>query len=140
MGFVIKREDGKYLRTNGGHGVFDWTDDHNQVQKYGSLAEALPQKDACKRAGHKVEVRDLDQPKKMGHGDWRAQAFLILDRKLSESPHLRTALNADGDFEIRCSKCKKVETYPPAGDRKVDAFTFAMRIAEQHVHKAGDVI
>lgn len=76
----------------------------------------------------------------MSHGDWRAEAFLILDRKLSEVPHLRTTINAGGNLEIRCSRCKKVEAYPPAGDRKVDAFTFAIRIVGQHAHKVGDVI
>lgn len=76
----------------------------------------------------------------MSHRDWRVEAFLILEKKLSESPHLRTALNADGNFEIHCAKCKKVETYPPPGDRKVDAVTFVTRIAGQHAHKVGDVI
>ena len=71
----------------------------------------------------------------MGHGDWRAEAFLILDRRLSESPHLRTSLNAEGNLEIHCSTCKKIETYPPAGDRKVDAFKFAMHVIGLHAHK-----
>ena len=39
----------------------------------------------------------------MGYGDWRAEAFLILDKKLSESPHLRTSLSAVRNLEIRCS-------------------------------------
>jgi len=69
---------------------------------------------------------------KMTEPDWRTQAFLILDRKFSKSPHLNTGFNAAGDYEVCCSKCGKAETYPRAGDPQVDAYTFALRFAGQH--------
>ena len=71
----------------------------------------------------------------MGHEDWRVQAFLILERKLSECPHLHTTTNPGGDFEVRCSKCGEVETYSGAGDREVDAHAFALHVVAQHAHK-----
>lgn len=89
---------------------------------------------------HEKYTEELDALGKAGsvtaaNPDWRTQAFLILDRKFSESQHLSTGLNANGDYEVRCSKCGKVEIYPHAGDRKVDAYTFALQFTGQHAHQ-----
>src|SRR5258708_40234400 len=60
--------------------------------------------------------------------DWRPAAFLLLDKKLSEFTHLNTTTNPGGDFEVPCSKCGEEETYSGAGDREVDALTFALKV------------
>jgi hypothetical protein len=71
----------------------------------------------------------------MSDADWRTTAFLLLDRKFSESPHLNATTNPGGDYEVRCSKCGQVETFSGASDREVDALTFALHVTAQHAHK-----
>ena len=67
--------------------------------------------------------------------NWRPQAFLLLDRKFSEFPHLHATTNPGGDYEVRCSKCGQVETYLGAGDRDADALTFALHVTGLHTIK-----
>lgn len=71
----------------------------------------------------------------MSDADWRTQAFLILEKKFSEVPHLKGVGKKNGDYEVHCSKCGLVETYPSAGNKEVDAFTFAFNAIQRHAHK-----
>ncbi len=54
----------------------------------------------------------------MSEADWRTAAFLRLDRRFSEYPHLHATTNAAGDYEIRCAVCGEVETYLGTGDKE----------------------
>lgn len=69
-----------------------------------------------------------------GEGDCRPAAFLLLDKRLSEHPHLTTSTNPAGDYEIRCSVCREVETYLGAADKEVDVLTFALHVTGKHAH------
>jgi hypothetical protein len=71
----------------------------------------------------------------MNDSDWRPAAFLLLDKKFSEYPHLRATTNPAGDYEIRCGVCGEVETYIGTGDTEVDVLTFALHVTEKHAHK-----
>lgn len=71
--------------------------------------------------------------------DWRPAAFLLLDKRLSEHPHLHATTNPAGDYEIRCSLCGEVETYLGTGDKEVDALTFALHVTGKHAHKSKDM-
>jgi hypothetical protein len=70
--------------------------------------------------------------------DWRIDGMLLLDRRLAASPHLHTTANPGGDYEIRCSKCGQVETYSGAGDKEIDALTFALHVTGKHKHDTPD--
>lgn len=70
----------------------------------------------------------------MSDTDWRPKAFLLLDKRLSELSHLHATINAEGDYEVHCSKCGKVETFS-GPVREVDALTFALNVTAQHAHK-----
>ena len=67
--------------------------------------------------------------------DWRTAAFLLLDKRFAEHPHLHATANPGGDYEVRCSKCGEVETYSGAGDKEIDALTFALYVTGKHTHK-----
>jgi hypothetical protein len=71
----------------------------------------------------------------MSDVDWRPVGFLLLDKKLSELPHLHAIINPEGDYEVHCSKCGKVETFSGPVNREVDALTFALNVTAQHAHK-----
>jgi hypothetical protein len=71
----------------------------------------------------------------MSDNDWRTAAFLLLDKTFAKHPHLHSTANPGGDYEVRCSTCGAVETYSGAGDREVDALTFALHVAAQHKHE-----
>jgi hypothetical protein len=67
--------------------------------------------------------------------DWRTLAFLLLDKRFAEYPHLHATANPGGDYDVRCSKCGEVETYSGARDKEVDALTFALHVTGKHAHK-----
>ena len=114
------------------YGKFFWSPALEQATPFSSWEEANGWKNQVGNATGIVEFNSKWFVVK--DADWRVEAFLILDRKFSESPHLHTAIKS-GDYEVHCSKCGKVETFPQAGDGKGDAFTFALRVAGQHAHK-----
>ncbi len=116
---IVERETKFYLGlTNGECGPFD---------SIGAAREYLKR--------YEEERLQRERRGEMSDADWRTAAFLLLDRKFAESPHLHATTNPGGDYEVRCSKCGQVETFSGAGDREVDALTFALYVARQHAHK-----
>lgn len=72
--------------------------------------------------------------------DWRIKGMLLLDRRFATCPHLHATANPGGDYEVRCSKCKEVETYSGAGDKEIDALTFALHVTGKHLHDTTEEI
>jgi hypothetical protein len=67
--------------------------------------------------------------------DSRTAAFLLLDKKFAEHPHLHATVNPGRDYDVRCAKCGEVENYSGAGDKQIDALTFALHVTGKHTHK-----
>ena len=70
----------------------------------------------------------------MGESDARFAGAKLLDKRFFEHPHLQGKTNANGDYEVHCSKCGTVDMYSFSGKNDVDAQSFALSVTARHLH------